>query len=171
VTDFGDGRFVAFDVAGHDRVTVRADHLTWGTASVSGVFLDGGKVPPPPPPPPAPTLTITAVPPTGPAPLAVTFAATVTDAGTVAWDFRDGTGATGLTVTHTFASAGDYNVRATATGAGGTAVGTVGVAVTEPPPPPPPPPPPAPKTATITGGTLEILLPDGTKIRAVVGGT
>jgi PKD repeat protein len=67
-----------------------------------------------------PTITISASPTTGSAPLYVAFTSTVTDKEndtpfTVQWSFGDGGTATGLTTSHTYAGTGNFNVTATAT--------------------------------------------------------
>jgi PKD repeat protein len=96
--------------------------------------------PPPPPPPPPPTASFTASPPSGGAPLTVTFTDTSTGATAWHWDLGDGTTSADRTVTHTFAAPGSYTVQLTASNDGGftTATSTVVVSVPQPPPPPPP---------------------------------
>ncbi len=66
----------------------------------------------------APTVAIVATPPTGPAPLAVQFTATVGDDGAVpgyAWTFGDGTTSTATAPAKTYATPGTYNVSLTVT--------------------------------------------------------
>ncbi len=67
-----------------------------------------------------PTITISAAPTTGTAPLYVAFNATVTDKEndtpyTVHWSFGDGGTASGLTASHTYAGTGNFTATATAT--------------------------------------------------------
>ena len=58
-----------------------------------------------------------------------TYTATINDDAcdpeSLVWDFGDGNTATGLTVTHSFAEPGDYNVTFTATNSGGSDSGSV----------------------------------------------
>jgi PKD repeat protein len=83
-----------------------------------------------------PVLTVDV--PAGAAPLTpVTFTATVADPATapVTWEFGDGSSATGTSVTHVYAAAGTYTVRATATDENGNqAVVTRTIVVATPPP-------------------------------------
>lgn len=67
-----------------------------------------------------PTISITASPTTGTAPLFVSFNATVTDKEndtpyTVHWSFGDGAQASGMAASHTYAGTGNFNVTAQAT--------------------------------------------------------
>lgn len=94
--------------------------------------------PEPPTPTPAPTITIAASPTSGVAPLSVSFAAVVTNATGVVWDFGDGTTGNALTITHPYASAGDFTATATATGQGGTATASVAIRTMVLPVPPTP---------------------------------
>ena len=74
------------------------------------------------------------------------------------WSFGDGTSATGASVSHVFAAAGDHAVTVTATDALGNATSALRVVVVSAPPPPdgrtpvtpPPPPPPPPPPAACT---------------------
>lgn len=52
------------------------------------------------------------------------------------WDWGDGTTSTGLTVSHTYTSAGNYTVQFTATNRAGSDTETMNVTVVEPPEPP-----------------------------------
>jgi hypothetical protein len=87
----------------------------------------------------APSLT-TSVPGGGIATLPIGMAATATDrlsAASIAWNFGDGTTATGGAVEHAFGSAGAFTVTVTATDAVGNATTTTApVLVADPPPPP-----------------------------------
>jgi PKD repeat protein/glucose/arabinose dehydrogenase len=84
-----------------------------------------------------PTAVITADPLTGTAPLEVSFTGDQsTDDGTIVsyeWDFKDGTTATETNPTHTFTTAGTYDVTLTVTDDQGlTNVASVTIEVTEP---------------------------------------
>lgn len=54
----------------------------------------------------------------------VTFTASSQNASSWSWDFGDDNMGTGESVTHTYASSGDYTVRCTATGDGGESIAT-----------------------------------------------
>jgi PKD repeat protein len=89
----------------------------------------------------APTISISAAPSSGSAPLAVTFTASVTDKQNdtpyaVAWTFGDGATGTGSTATHTYSAPGNYSVSATATDRKGKhgLSNTLTIAVSAPPP-------------------------------------
>ncbi|HMJ33351.1 MAG TPA: PKD domain-containing protein [Baekduia sp.] len=97
-----------------------------------------------------------AVPATATAGDAATFSATPWDALTAAtatWDFGDGTTATGASVQHAYATAGDRTVTVTVTDQGAnTTTATRSISVRTPSPPgSSPPPPPAPVAATVAG--------------------
>ena len=90
----------------------------------------------------APTAAFTAA---SPAPLTVDTDASGSSSGqagealsAIAWDFGDGTGATGATARHVYAAAGTYTVTLTVRDDSGAAASTSrAVAVAAPPPPPP----------------------------------
>jgi PKD repeat protein len=118
-------------------------HLS-GSARPSDGLLDIGAyehdpntLPPPPPPPPdaVPVARITATPTSGTAPLTVSLngSASSDAEGPVAryaWNFGDGTSATGAAVSHVF-SAGTYTVKLTVTdSAGQSATASVTITVT-----------------------------------------
>jgi hypothetical protein len=90
---------------------------------------------------PAPSGPIAAISDIGPTvpgtPLAVNAQAAYAPSGgalTYSWDFGDGTQATGVSVTHTYAAAGTYDLTLTVHGAGGTATVTKHLTVTASPP-------------------------------------
>ncbi len=127
-------------VVDHDWImsTCQESYLRNPTATINGKAVPN----PGPGPDPLPTITLTAAPPSGVAPLMVTFSG-VSPLATWSLDFGDktpshaGTSAGNLTVSHTYAAAGSY----TATLTSGTQTANAGVTVTLVPPPPPPPPP------------------------------
>ena len=88
-----------------------------------------------------PVASFSANPTTGYTPLTVSFDGRSStdpdgDALTLAWDFGDATGGTGLTPTHTYASVGNYNVVLTvtdSTGRSSTATTTISVIPVPPP--------------------------------------
>ena len=91
------------------------------------------------PEPAAPTVTATADPVSGTAPLAVALSATGEDPDggdvTYAWSFSEGGGADGAAVTRTYAAAGTFTATVTATDdEGQTATDTVTITVQAPPP-------------------------------------
>lgn len=87
-----------------------------------------------------PTASFTATPGTTDT-LRVQFVADRDNADTFTWNFGDGTGGSGQTTSHLYASGGDYFVTLTVSNSAGTdSVGQL-VSVQDPPPPPPPPPP------------------------------
>jgi len=87
---------------------------------------------------PAPTASFNASPPSGPAPLVVTFDATGSF-GYVAsydWDFGDGNTGSGIRTSHTYPTAGTYTARLTVTNtSGATDSATQTIQVTAAPPP------------------------------------
>lgn len=112
----------------------------------------------------APSISLQATPLSGTAPLDVTFVATTSDPDgdpvAVAWDFGDGSSATGTGPTHRFASPGDHTVTATATdpaGASATASVTIAVAAPGAPEPDPDPDPEPPPTGNTIAGTVTLL--------------
>ena len=87
-----------------------------------------------------PTVTATATPASGEAPLAVNFTATGEDADgdalSYSWAFGDGGTGTGATAGHAYATAGTYTATVTVTDAdGATATASVTITVTTKPPP------------------------------------
>jgi hypothetical protein len=113
----------------------------------------------------APALTVT-VPPSGDAGTAVPMSASATDdwsAPGVAWDFGDGTTATGAGVSHSYQSGGTYTVTATATdAAGNTTTKTAAIKVAALPPPPLPPPKRGKSfNAATVSGTVLVSIPKG----------
>ncbi|MBI1923521.1 PKD domain-containing protein [Candidatus Poribacteria bacterium] len=87
-----------------------------------------------------PTLSISATPTSGTAPLAVTFTATASDAdGTItsyAWDFGDSTSSTEQNPTHTYDKAGAYTAKVTVSDNGGAkATAEIGITVNSNQPP------------------------------------
>ena len=86
----------------------------------------------------SPTASFTATPTSGTAPLEVSFnGSNSSDSdGTIisyAWDFKDGNTGTGQTISHTFSSAGSYNVELTVTDdEGATDSATKSITVTDP---------------------------------------
>jgi hypothetical protein len=113
----------------------------------SGTLFDDvvvrGPGAPPPPVNRPPTAQATAAPQSGTAPLAVAFDGSGSsdpdgDALTYVWDFGDGTTDAGVSVSHTFASAGSFAVRLTVDdGRGGSDAASLVVTATSPGPPPP----------------------------------
>ncbi len=83
-------------------------------------------------------VTAQAIPPSGVAPLSVTLTASASGGQTpytYAWDLGDGSTASGSSVTHTYASVGNFGAKVTATdGASKSASTTVYVNATVPPP-------------------------------------
>jgi beta-glucanase (GH16 family) len=75
---------------------------------------------------------------------AVTFSGSATNADTLSWDFGDGQGASGTTVSHAYSSPGDYSATLVAGNSSGSASGSVTVSVyvpgSQPPNPNPSPP-------------------------------
>lgn len=151
LSDFGDGKYLVYNVAGHVKFTVTA--LSGSSALLSGVFFDPvtATSPPPASPPASPPVNSPTSPPAGtnvaPTPAiagpsgtipgnAITFTGSATDpspadtaAGfTYAWNFGDGTTGSGPSVTHTYAAAGTYTLTLTATDKEGQ-VGTKSVTV------------------------------------------
>ena len=111
-------------------------HLLGGLRTAAGVVEDADCGAPNQ----APTVTASATPASGQAPLTVAFAATATDpdgdAVTYAWAFGDGATGTGATASHTYAGAGTYIATVTATDAdGATATASVTITVSTTPPP------------------------------------
>ncbi|MEI7744106.1 MAG: fibronectin type III domain-containing protein, partial [Chloroflexota bacterium] len=66
----------------------------------------------------------------GPAPLAVQFTDTSTDATSWHWEFGDGTSSEDQSPSHTFTDAGDYSATLTVTGPGGTDTSTTTISAT-----------------------------------------
>ena len=111
-------------------------HLFAGLEVAAGVVKDAdcGRQNEPP------TVTATATPASGEAPLAVNFTATGEDADGDAlsyrWAFGDGGTGTGATAGHAYAAAGTYTATVTVTDAdGATATASVTITVTTKPPP------------------------------------
>ena len=111
-------------------------HLFRGLEVAAGVVKDAdcGRQNEPP------TVTATATPASGEAPLAVNFTATGEDADgdalSYSWAFGDGGTGTGATAGHAYATAGTYTATVTVTDAdGATATASVTITVTTKPPP------------------------------------
>ena len=113
--------------------------------SSTKTFVAGSTPPPPPPSNQAPTVTASATPNSGVAPLTVQLSSVANDSdGTIAsysWDFGDGSMiVTAQNSTHIYQAAGIYVAKITVTDdKGTTAQASVTITVNEPPPPPPPP--------------------------------
>ena len=102
-----------------------------GWSNVAGVLVIGGGDPP--------VASLTATPPTGPAPLSVVFdgSASFSFSGITgwAWTFGDGASGSGKIFTHAYTTAGSYLATLTVTdGGGNSSSATTTVTVTAPPP-------------------------------------
>ena len=94
------------------------------------VYDVGGLAPPTP----RPTASFTADPPSGPAPLRVTFTDTTTGGATSwSWTFGDGGTSNEPSPTHAYAAAGTYTATLTASNAGGSSSATREITVTSAP--------------------------------------
>ena len=143
--DFGDGNSSTatdpthtYSSAGSYTVTLTATGAGGSDSAVCSACVTVSDPPPPPPEPPVASFTST--PASGEAPVDVNFTDTSTgDITGHSWDFGDGSGSSVANPSHTYTSAGTYDVSLTVTGPGGsdTFVCSGCVTVTDPPPPPP----------------------------------
>ncbi|MGH3005210.1 MAG: ThuA domain-containing protein [Gaiellaceae bacterium] len=115
--------FVFYNNPGNDGLF----NINWIDFNGKGVSLNA-----------APSVTASADPTQGTAPLAVEFSAEATDpegqAVTYEWDFGDGQTGSGQNVTHTYQNPGTYTAKVTATDEGGASgTDTVEIKVNQPP--------------------------------------
>ena len=134
-----------FTVPGSYMVQLTAGSYAGSSTATKTITVTAPPPTPPAPPPSTPSAPVAAFatsPPSGNAPLTVSFTNQSTGSPTsYSWNFGDGSTSSEANPNRTYTTAGTYTVQLTATNAGGSSTATKTITVTAPPPTPPAPPP------------------------------